>query len=93
MSQDGFVLILGCETGICEVTVNVAPLAEATIIEEFEVVSDNEGDNGVSEAFLEHDKATHASIAILEGMNLLEADVKVENIFEGLALDSVVFRE
>ena len=71
----------------------MAPLAKTTIVEEFEVVSDNEGDNGVSEAFLEHDKATHASIAILERMNLLKADMKVEDVFEGLALDGVVFRE
>ena len=77
MSQDGFVLILGCETGICEVTVNVAPLAEATIIEKLEVVCDDKGDDGVSEAFLEDNEATNSPVAILEWVNLLEANMKV----------------
>ena len=82
MGQDCFVLILGCEDGICEVTIDVSPFAETTIVEEFEVVCDDEGDDVVSKAFFEHDEATHATVAILEGMNLLEADVEVENIFE-----------
>lgn len=93
MSQHGFILVLGCEDGICEVAIYVAPFAEAAIIKELEIVCDDEGDDGVSEAFLEHDKATYASVAILEGMNLLEADMKVEDVFEGLALDGVIIRE
>jgi len=93
MSQDGFVLILGREAGVCEVAINMTPFAKATIIEELEVVCDDEGDDVISEAFLKHDKAAHASVAILERMNLLKADMKVEDVFKGLALDGVVFRE
>ena len=93
MSQDGFILVLGCEAGISEVTIDVAPFAKTTIIEELEIVCDDEGDDVISKAFLEHDKATYASIAILEGMNLLEANMEIKNVFEGLALDGVVFRK
>ena len=93
MGQNGFVLILRCEAGVCEVTIDVTPFAEAAIVEEFQIVCDDEGDDGVSEAFFEHDKATHAPVAILEGMNLLEADVEVEDVFERLLFDGVVFRE
>ena len=93
MSQDGFVLILGREAGVCEVAINMTPFAKATIIEELEVVCDDEGDDVISEAFLKHDKAAHASVAILERMNLLKADMKVEDVFKGLTFDGVVFRE
>ena len=91
MGQNGFVLILRCEAGVCEVTIDVTPFAEAAIIEELQIVCDDEGDDGVGEAFLEHDEATHTAIAILEGMNLLEADVEVEDVFEGLLFDGVIF--
>lgn len=93
MSQHGFVLVLGGKDGVSEIAIYVAPFTKAAIIEELEVVCDDEGDDVVSKAFLEHDDATHATVTILKRMNLLEADVKVEDIFEGLALDCVVFRE
>jgi hypothetical protein len=93
MGQDGFILILGGETGICEVAINVTPLMKSAIIEHLQIICDDEGDDVVSEAFHEHNEATYASIAILEGMNLLEADMEIKDVFEGLALDGVVFRE
>ena len=93
MGQDGFILILGGETGICEVAINVTPLMKSAIIEHLQIICDDEGNDAICEAFFEHDETAYTPVAILEGMNLLEADVKVENIFEGLALDSVVFRE
>ena len=81
------------EAGICEVAINMTPFAKAAIVEKLEGVCDDEGDDVISEAFLKHDEATHASVAILERMNLLKADVEIKNVFEGLALDGVVFRE
>ena len=93
MAQDGFVLVLGGEDGVCEIAVYMAPFTKAAIIEELEVVCDDEGDDVISEAFLEHDEAPNTSIAILEGMNLLEANVEIKDVFEGLALDGVIIRE
>ena len=71
----------------------MAPFTKATIIKKLEVICDDEGDDAISEAFFEHDEATHAPVAILEGMNLLETNMKVEDVLEGLALNGVVFRE
>ena len=93
MSQDGFVLVLGGKDGVSEIAIYMAPFTKATIIEKFEVVCDDKGNDVVSKAFLEHDDATHAAVAILKRMNLLEADMKVEDVFEGLALDGVIIRE
>ena len=93
MSQDGFILILGGEAGVCEVAVNMAPLMKTAIIEHLQIICDDEGNDAICEAFLEHDETAYTSVAILEGMNLLEADMEIKDVFEGLALDGVVFRE
>ena len=93
MGQDGFILILGGETGICEVAINVTPLMKSAIIEHLQIICDDEGNDAICEAFFEHDETAYTSVAILEGMNLLEADMEIKDVFEGLALDGVVFRE
>ena len=91
MSQDGFILVLGCEAGISEVTIDVAPFAKTTIIEELEIVCDDEGDDVISQTFLEHDEATYTTIAILERMNLLKADMEIKDVFKRFLLDGIVF--
>ena len=62
MSQNGFVLILGCEDGICEVAIYVTPFAKTTIVEELEIVCDNKGDNGVGQTFFKSQKYTPSFI-------------------------------
>ena len=34
MGQDGFVLVLGGEDGVCEIAIDMAPFTKAAIIEE-----------------------------------------------------------
>ena len=69
----------------------MTPFVETSVIEHFQIICDDKGDDVISEAFLEHDEATNAPVAILERMNLLEADMEIKNVFEGLALNGVVF--
>ena len=71
----------------------MTPFVETSVIEHFQIICDDEGDDVISEAFLEHDEAPNTSIAILEGMKLLEANVEIKDVFEGLALDGVIIRE
>ena len=52
MSQDGFVLVLGSEDGVCEIAVYMAPFSEATIVEHFEFVCDDEGNDDLSASFI-----------------------------------------
>ena len=63
-------------------------LAEAGV----EVVSGAQGDaDSAVEAFLKHHKSSHTSVAILEGMNFLEVNMKVDNFFQRVQFLCVVF--
>ena len=75
-------MVLGCEAGVCEVAINVAPFLETSIIEHLEFVCDDKGDYAVCETFLEHHEASDSAITILERMNLLETYVKVEDVLK-----------
>ena len=43
--EDGFIVILSGETGVGQIAVNMAPLTQATIVEHFQFIGDDEGDN------------------------------------------------
>ena len=88
--HNGLVVILCCEAGVGEVFVDVVPLAQAAVVEHLQFVGDDEGNDTVCQAFLEHEEATHAPVAVLERMNALETHVEVENVFQRLCLLAVV---
>ena len=45
-------------------------------------VVDDEGDDPETEAFLEKDQSADAPVAVLKGMNTLEANMKVKQIIQ-----------
>lgn len=73
---------MASKADVSEIAVDVAPFVEAAIIEELEFFGDDEGDNVVGEAFLEHYQAADSSVAVLEGVDAFELDVEVEDVFE-----------
>ena len=75
-------MVLGCEAGVYEVAIDVAPFFETSIIEHLEFVCDDKGDNPVCKAFLEHQETSDSAITVLERVNLLEAYMKVEDVFK-----------
>lgn len=89
--EQRFEVVLGGEAGVEEVTTNAGPFAKASVVEQFQVIGNDEGHDACREAFLEHDQATDAAIAVLEGMDSLEALVEVDDVLDGVPLDSVVF--
>ena len=78
------VIVLCCETGICQIPVDVSPFFKSSIIVHFQFVSNDERNDVVSQTFLEHQQTTNSAIAILERMNLFETDVKIQDIFISL---------
>ena len=60
----------------------MAPLSEASIIEHLQLVCDDKRNDIICQALLEHQQATNTTITVLERMDLLKADMKIENIFE-----------
>ena len=75
-------LVLGGETSVCQVSSDIPPFLKPTVVEHFQLVCDNEGNVPVMQTFLEHQQPAYASVAILERMDGLKADVKVKNILK-----------
>ena len=59
--------ILGEAAGVAEVAGFGFPILEAAVVEGFEVVCDDEGDDAGPQAFLEQQQAADAAVAVLEG--------------------------
>ena len=60
----------------------MAPFAKAAVVVELELFCDDEGDDAVGEAFLEHHQAADAAVAVLEGVYAFELAVEVDDVFE-----------
>lgn len=80
--QRGFKSILGCKARIKKIAVLLIPLRESAIVERLHFVSNYERDNVMSKAFFKHNQPTNTSVAILERMNALKANVVINNIFK-----------
>lgn len=83
MGEQGFVFVLCCKAGVGEVFVDVPPFAQPAVIEEFQFVGYYKRNMPVSEALLEHQKTSDATVAVLEWMDSFEANMKVKYIGEG----------
>ena len=88
--KQGFVLILGCETGVCQVFVDFAPFVKASVVEWFQFVGDDEWYYVVCEAFLEHDESADAAVAVLEWVDTFELAVEVYDVLKGFGFDAFV---
>lgn len=88
--QQGFVLILGCEAGVCQVFVDFAPVAQASVVEQLQLICDDEWYNVVCEAFLEHDESSDAAVAVLEWVDVFELAVEAYDVIKGLDFDAFV---
>ena len=76
------VLVLGCETSVGKIAIDSTPFSQSPIIEHLKFVGNDEWHNACIEALLEHHKPSHSAIAVLKGVDALEADMKVENVIK-----------
>ena len=53
--EQRLVVVLRCEAGVGEIAVDMAPFAKTAVVKQFQVVSDDERDDSVSQAFFEQD--------------------------------------
>ena len=84
----GFEAVLGFHYHIHQFVVVFVPFLDATEVTGAALVVDDEWHHIVTQAFLEHKQSAHATVAVLEGKDLLEADVEVQNV---IALDLGLF--
>lgn len=60
--------VLGEAAGVAEVASFGFPVLEAAVVEGFEIVRDDEGDDAEAQAFFEEKQAADAAVAVLEGV-------------------------
>ena len=82
--------VLGEAAGVAEVAGFGFPVLEAAVVKGLQIVCDDEGDDTAAQAFLEQQQAADAAVAVLEGVDALEAVVKVQQIVKGLFFLGVV---
>ena len=58
----------------------IVPLADAVEVSGAALIIDDKGCDTVAQAFLEHQQATDTTIAILEGTDALELNMKIQNL-------------
>lgn len=76
----GFEAVLGFHYHVYQFVAVDLPLFDTPEIAGAAFVVDDEWHNAVAQAFLEHKQSTHATVAVLEGEDFLEADVEVQNV-------------
>ena len=84
---------LGFHTDIHQDTAILVPLADAVQIAGAALIVDDKRRNLVPEAFLEHQQASDATVAILEGTDALEAYMEIQNLMEADIFLCFVFFE
>ena len=87
------VLVLGGEACVGQVAVDVAPFAQAAVVEHFEFVCNDKRNNAAIEALLEHDKAPHAAIAVLKRMDAFKAYMQVKDVLKSVMACMVVIKQ
>ena len=71
---------LSFHADIQEDTALLVPLTDAIEIAGAALIVDDKGRDTVAQAFLEHQQATDTTIAILEGADALELNMKIQNL-------------
>lgn len=74
-------------------TLFIVPFFQSSIIKHFQIILDNEWNNIIFQAFLEHNQSSHTTIAILKWMNTFKLHMKIQNIVKGLFFLVVVLRQ
>ena len=75
-----FEAVLGFHHHIYQFVPVGVPFFDAAQIPGAAFIVDNEGHHIVAQAFLEHQQSTNTAISVLEGEDLLEPDMEVQNV-------------
>ena len=80
----GFEAVLGFHYHVYQFVTVIVPLFDTTKVAGAAFVINNKGHHIVAQTFLEHKQSAYTAVAVLEGEDLLEADLEVQNV---VALD------
>ena len=74
------IVVLCGKTGVCQILFHFGPALQASVIEHFQVVGDDERHDAVCEALFEEEEPADAPVAVLKRMYGLEALMQVEQV-------------
>lgn len=69
-------MVLGCQAGVGQVAVGVAPFTQSSVVEHLQLVGNDEGNDAALETLLEHDEASDTAVAVLKRMDALKTYMK-----------------
>ena len=75
-------MVLSCQAGIGQISFDVRPVAQAVVVEYFQIVGNDEGYIVIPKAFTKHNQPSYTPVSVLEGVDGFEALMKVQNIFK-----------
>ena len=84
-------MVLSCQAGIGQISFDVRPVAQAVVVEYFQIVGNDEGYIVIPKAFTKHNQPSYTPVSVLEGVDGFEALMKVQNIFKCRLLFAIVF--
>ncbi len=82
--------VLGCQTGIAQVSALFFPFFQTAVVEEFEIIINNKRHNSVSQAFFKQKQPADSAVSVLERMNTLEPVMKVQKVVKAFDRDGIV---
>ena len=91
--QQNLISILCRQTSIPQIPFDIRPLLQATIVEQFHIIRNDERNMSICHAFLEHDESAYTSVSVLEGVDTFETMMQVQNVIERLLFIGIVFFE
>lgn len=86
----GFESVLRRKACVSEIPLLVIPFNKPAIVKGLHVVGDDKRYHVVHEAFFEHHEPAYTAVAVLEGMDALEAHMKADDVFEGVSRARVI---
>ena len=81
---------MGGEAGVHKETFFSIPFFKPSVVEQFQVVLDNKGDNIVLQALLEEDQAAYTAVSVLEGMDAFKGNMKGYDVLESLGAQCII---
>ena len=76
----GFEAVLGFHYHVYQFVVVIVPFFDVADIAGTAFIIDDEGHNVVAQTFLEHKQSAHATVTVLEGEDLIKADMEIQDM-------------
>lgn len=86
-----FEIVLRSEAGVGQEAFDPGPVAEAVVVEHFQIIGDDERHMAVAQTFAKHQQSSDTTVAVLKRMYSLKALVKIQNVVKRRVFFCIIF--